>query len=86
MKKIVFASLFFMLVSCATNRVEDIMSGAQSVILETTSPEINPEQIKINRKFGEAQNPFNGEKYYRDYVSVNRFSYVRIFGMTNVGI
>lgn len=77
MKKIILLPLFFMLVSCASNSVEDIMSGAQSVVLETTNPEINPEKIKIDRKFGEAQNPLDGEKYYRDYVSYPYYSIKR---------
>ena len=46
-----------------------IMAGAHSVIMETTKKGISPDDIKITEKFGEAQNPFTGEKYFRNYVS-----------------
>ena len=48
---------------------KNIMAGAHSVIMETTKEGISPDDIKIAEKFGEAQNPIIGEKYFRDYVS-----------------
>ena len=48
---------------------KNIMSGAHSVIMETTKEGISPDDIKIAEKFGEAQNPITGEKFFRDYVS-----------------
>ena len=48
---------------------KNIMSGAHSVVMETTKEGISPDDIKIAEKFGEAQNPITGEKFFRDYVS-----------------
>ena len=48
---------------------KNIKSGAHSVIMETTKEGISPDDIKIAEKFGEAQNPITGEKFFRDYVS-----------------
>ena len=48
---------------------KNIMAGAHSVIMETTKEGISPDDIKIAEKFGEAQNPITGEKFFRDYVS-----------------
>ena len=48
---------------------KNIMIGAHSVVMETTKEDISPDDIKIAGKFGEAQNPITGEKFFRDYVS-----------------
>ena len=84
MKKIFFiTALSLIFISCTTNKTErdintyiskNIMADAQSVIMETTREDITPDKIKITDMFGDAQNPFTGEKYFRDYVSYPYYS------------
>ncbi len=48
---------------------KNIMADAHSVIMETTNEKYSADDIKIAGKFGEAQNPFTGKSFFRDYIS-----------------
>ena len=74
-------SIIPILFSCASNKkdldasdyiIENIMSDAQSVIMEATGSYST--EIKISKKFGEAQDPFTGKTIFRDYVSYPYYS------------
>ncbi|MBR0124759.1 MAG: hypothetical protein IJM03_05360 [Treponema sp.] len=75
--------LLFIFISCTTNKIKkeeeiydyiskNIMCNAQSVILEATKKEINPDDIKISGHFGER--PGICKKYYCDYISYPYYS------------